>query len=453
MVIGKLRIAAYTRVSSEQQLDNLSLDTQRRLIAEYVARQGWDEPEYYEERGRSAYRDNLANRPELVRLLTAIEAGTHNAIILLDLDRLARNTLIQLTIAQQLRQNGCRIISLNQTVDLTSPEGNMMFAINASVNELFSAQISRKSKAGLAEVRARGGHVGGLPYGAMRDADYRLVVDPARAEALQLLLTLVAATSYRHVADELNRRGIRPPQQRTALWRNTSIQSIVGRGRWLLDQPPPWPRLWLAAQGRPRQSRANTGRTIRALSGLMRCACGGVIVYSGYHEDRATGERRQGIHCRHWTRERSGGSRCPYRKTYARHYEDLATAELLGLPDLTRVEIATVDVQSARAALAARRLNLARAVAVGLPPDEAEALDLAIAAEEARLPLDDRAEREMAEELLIVQGTWARRSPEERNAAWHRLALRVVITGRELVVEWQPPIARLLAEWRRISEN
>jgi len=446
-----MRIAAYTRVSSEQQLDNLSLDTQRRLIAEYVARQGWEEPEYYEERGRSAYRDNLANRPEMVRLLTAIEAGAHNAIILFDLDRLARNTLIQLTIAQQLRQSGCRIISLNQAVDLASPEGNMMFTINASVNELFSAQISRKTRAGLAHIRARGGYVGALPFGARRDAGYRLEVNPERAPILREILARALHDSLQAIASDLNARGV-PPPRGGARWHNTSVGIVIARGRWLLDQPDPWPALWASASRRPRQPTRVRTATIYALSGLLRCACGGRLSY-GFRTNSA-GVRVRYLQCRHWTRERPTGYRCPLRsREHADHYEDEATRQLCAMPDLTGVRLATPDVRAARAAIQKRRLDLARAVALGLPQDEQDAVQLALATDDAALPLDSGTEQLAVETLALARWRWPTLDAAERNAEWRRLTVGMVVNGPQLTIAWLPPIARMVAKWQRDSAH
>lgn len=446
-----MRVAGYVRVSSLEQADNLSIPTQIRLIKEYAARQDWQAPTLYEDRGKSAYNDDLAARPAFARLIADAEAARIDVVLVTDLDRLARNTSLALIVADRLAKVGCTIVSLNQGGDFRTPDGRLLYTLSSGFAEFASAQISRKTRAGLAHIAANGGYVGGLSYGALRDDAYRLAVDPARADALRLLLTLAAQGSYRAVADVLNRRAI-PTPKTAPVWRETTVRSIVRTGRWLLDQPDPWPALWAAARGRPRVAHGNLTKSTRELTGMLRCACGGVIVYSGYNV-RRDGTRAYGVQCRRWDAARPGGYGCAYPKTAARHYEEAATAALLALPDLRGIDLAPPDIRAARAGLHARRLNLARAVARGLPDDEADTLAAGIAAEEAALPLDGGTEHAVAAEALRVQALWPELTPEERNAYWHQLALRIVVTGRRIAVEWAPPLARLLAEWRRINEN
>lgn len=437
-----MKVAAYTRVSSADQVERLSLATQERLIRDYCARQGWPAPELFTDAGKSAYNDEIEKRPRMAALIAAIQGREYDTLIVYDFDRLARNAVMQLTIAQQLQRFGCRLVSLNQTTDLATPEGKMMYTFNAGINEFYSAQISRKSKAGLAHIRANGGHVGGLHYGARRDAARHLAINPDKAETLALILRLVAEGSYDSVAGELNRRGI-PPPKGGPCWRSNTIASIVHSGRWLLDQPDPWPALWSAAANRPRLAHGNTTKRTNALTGLLRCACGGVIVYSGVYTLRS-GARTASVQCRRWGAERPTGGRCPYPKRRARHYEALAEAALLGLPDLTGVDVTPPDIAAAREALRARRLNLARAVARGLPDDEADLLQRAIDAAEAALPLDSGTERAVAADLLLIQWGWATLDDAARNAAYRRIVRRFVVTGYELRAEWVPALQRLL---------
>lgn len=436
------RPAGYIRVSDPAQVERLSLATQEQLIRDHCARLAWPEPTIYREAGKSAYTDDLTKRPQFNLLVTALLAGQFDHILVYDLDRFARDTVLQLTVARQLRAMGCRIVSINQLVDLETPEGRFNFTINAGLNELYSAQISRKTKAGLAHIAADGGYVGGLSFGARRDAAYRRVVDPDRAADLRLLLTLTAELAYTAVAAELNRRGVRPAKSAT-VWRDTAVRSTVLASRWLLDQPDPWPGLWLAAATRPRPVAGDPRKTRRMLSGLMRCACGGNIVYSG-HYPLAGGRRAYGVQCRVWSKERPTSYRCAHRKRVASHYEALMTRALLGLPDLRQVDIDPPDLRRMRADLAARRINLARAVAIGLPQGEQDALLARIVADEMALPLDAGTERAVAEHVWATQGLWGEMTAEERNDALRRLVATVVIEGERMRVEWVPPLARLL---------
>jgi len=446
-----MRPAAYVRVSSDQQADNLSIPTQIRLIGEYAARQGWPEPTLYEDRGKSAFNDDLAARPAFARLIADAEAGQFSHLLITDLDRLARNTSLALIVADRLSKAGCQIVSLNQGGDFRTPDGRLLYTLSSGFAEFASAQISRKTRAGLAEIAARGGYVGSVPFGARRDAAYRLEVNPARAPILRELLARALHDSLQAIASDLNARGV-PPPRGGARWHNTSVGIVIARGRWLLDQPDPWPALWAAASRRPRQPTRVRAGTIYELSGLLGCACGGRLSY-GFRTNSA-GVRVRYLQCRHWTRERPTTYRCPLlSRKHAAHYEEEATRQLYAMPDLTGVELTTPDVRAARAAIRQRRLDLARAVALGLPQGEQDALHLAIDTDEAALPLDSGTEQLAVETLALARWRWPALDAAQRNAEWRRLTVGMVVNGPDLAIAWLPPIARMLAQWRRDRAN
>lgn len=437
--------ASYTRISGHQdQIGNLSLPTQGKLIAEYAQRAGLPEPVCFEE-SRSAFTDDLERRPVFAKLVTAIERGEFDLLICYDQDRLARDAGLALMVANRLTRAGCRIVLINQlSADVQTPDGKLMFTFGAGISEYYSSQIRRKTLAGLDHIRGDGGYVGGLTFGAKRDAAYRRMVDPDRADDLRLLLTLVAEMAYGAAAEALNRAGVRPAKKGTA-WRDTSVRSCVLNSRWLLDQPDPWPQLWSAAAARPRLARANATKTRRSLTGLMRCACGGVIVYSGYNKLK-DGSRSYGVQCRWWSKQRTDGFHCGIRKVKAWRYEQAVERWLLGIPDLSRtVPRDAPDVAGLRASIAARR----RMEFVGWKrggQTEAE-YDLASAlldAEEAAIPIRAHDSEEVAAAVLAVQRAWELAPPPWRNDLLRTQIGRVVINGKIVRIEPLPGLGELL---------
>jgi len=107
---------------------------------------------------------------------------------------------------------------------------------------------------------------------------------PALARALEL----VAQGSYYAAAETLNAEGYPPPgtyrkarMHASRLWTAHSVYLVVQKGSWLLRQPEPWPARYDAARSRPQYPPVAHRRTVRFLTGLMRCgACGAAVVYS-----------------------------------------------------------------------------------------------------------------------------------------------------------------------------
>lgn len=439
-------VAAYVRVSSEQQADNLSIPTQRRAISEYARRQGLPTPVFYEDRAVSAFTDDVEKRPAFALLISDAVTKGYDIVLVADLDRLARNTVVALTVARRLARVGCRIVSLNQSTDLSTPDGELLYTINSGVNQYASAQIARKTRAGLAHIRAHGGHIGGVPFGARRDAARRLEIDPARADALRLLLTLAADHAHEAVAQALTDAGHPTLKTGCGLWRESSVRAVIDHGRWLLDQPAPWPALWSAARLRPAAPRGGAVARRHAITGLLRCRCGGVVV-GGASKRYADGTTRRTVRCRHVASGRPRGRACPYPHTYADRYEAGLGAWLRGIPDLAGVRRADLpDVDAARAALAERRRVAGKRWETGsLTEPEYDARIAALALEEAALPLLGGEVETVAALVVAAQALWPRADPVERNDLLRGLIERANVGGDTIEVVPRPALAAYLA--------
>ena len=78
------------------------------------------------------------------------------------LDRIGRSTLDVLTRLDRLDRAGCAIVSLHESIDLTTAAGRLQAQLLASFAEFEREQISRRTKEGLAAARAAGRR-GGRP--------------------------------------------------------------------------------------------------------------------------------------------------------------------------------------------------------------------------------------------------------------------------------------------------
>jgi DNA invertase Pin-like site-specific DNA recombinase len=439
-----MRPAGYIRVSDESQTEGFSLDFQRRVILEYCAAKGFPEPTIYEDSGISAFTDDLTRRPAFGALLAAVEARAVDLVIIPDIDRFARSALTALWAKDRIERTGAGFVSLNQAWDFATPDGRLLFTINSGVAEYYSRQISRKVVAANEQKKLRGGHVGGIPFGARRVDRWRLEVDPDRAAHLARFLALAATESDMTVAERLNAEGI--PTQRGYRWAPGAVFHARRRGGWLLDQPDPWPGLWLAVRDRPRKPPVVRGGTIRLLTGLMRCPCGGTVSYTSAGPTASRPTNSPGL----WTlcsnsraRDRSTG--CPYHRTRATVYEAIVREWLRDLPDLRMVATVETDTTERRALLLERR----RLLGVRLSDLTIAEVDYrrqlaALDAELAALPLAGGRLRELLVWLWDTQREFDGWPVAEQNAALRVLLARVVVCGDEATPVPAPALAALL---------
>lgn len=70
-----------------------------------------------------------ASRPALDAMLATVRAGGVDVVMVAALDRLGRNLLDLLRLAEELRARGVELVSLREGVDLHSPVGRALFSM------------------------------------------------------------------------------------------------------------------------------------------------------------------------------------------------------------------------------------------------------------------------------------------------------------------------------------
>lgn len=434
-----MRPAAYVRVSSAGQVERYSLPSQERLTADYCGYQGWPAPAVYREEGHTAFLDDPYARPVFGRLLADARARRFDTLVVIDLDRFARNTLAALLAKRDLEDCGCRIVSLNQQIDFATPDGKLMFVVNSGVAEYASHQLSRKVRAGLDQKRRKGLHVGGVPYGARR-VDGRLEPDPIRAPWLRRILELRPTHGPSRIAGMLNEAGA--PSAKGGRFEARTIYAIVERSAWLLDQPAPWPALYRRAAAVPVQPKVRRDRQIHMLSGLLRCPCGGRLTHNGRPEPHRT------VVC-YSRRLRPRGYGCAIPQTYARVYEEQVTAWLLALPDLADARPVERDVRGERADLAERRRRLARTYRDGLIDDpDYEREKAALDRLDATLPRVAGGYETIRDLVAVARREWAGLTPAAQNTVLRHLLAGVLVARGRAEPQPLPIFADLLAAAR-----
>ena len=92
ILAGSFRAAIYCRLSKDDDLDgeSASIANQRDMLEKYCEKQGWEVVAVYQDDG---YTGLNMERPDLKRMLKAIERRQINLVITKDLSRLGRNYL------------------------------------------------------------------------------------------------------------------------------------------------------------------------------------------------------------------------------------------------------------------------------------------------------------------------------------------------------------------------
>src|SRR5258708_4307496 len=208
-----MRCAIYTRKSSEEGLEQEfnSLDAQREACEAYIRSQrheGWQcLPGMYDDGGISGA---TMERPSLIRLLSDIEAGAIDAVVVYKVDRLTRSLADFAKIVEAFDAQGVSFVSVTQQFNTTTSTGrltsDMLLSFAQFEREVTGGRIRDKTAAS----KRRGMWMGGLPPLGYDVREKKLVVNEPEAERVRHIYRRYAALgSVLALKTELDRDGIR----------------------------------------------------------------------------------------------------------------------------------------------------------------------------------------------------------------------------------------------------
>ena len=136
----KMRVAAYTRVSTDKNSMLHSLSNQVSYYSSMIqSHAGWAFAGVYADQGLTGTKDN---RDEFVRLINDAKAGKIDMIITKSMSRFARNTLTMLQVTRDLKAIGVDIFFQSENLHSMSEEGEFLLTVIASIAQEESRQVS-----------------------------------------------------------------------------------------------------------------------------------------------------------------------------------------------------------------------------------------------------------------------------------------------------------------------
>ena len=141
--------ALYERLSRDDELagESNSVLTQKKLLEDYAARQGFTNCVHYTDDG---YSGGTFERPSWKRLISDIEADKVGCVIAKDMSRIGRNYLqVGFYTEVMFREKGVRFIAIGNGVDSDVKDSGEFVPFLNIVNEWYLRDCSRKIKTAL----------------------------------------------------------------------------------------------------------------------------------------------------------------------------------------------------------------------------------------------------------------------------------------------------------------
>ena len=237
-VSGPYKAAAYIRLSVEDKhTGSISIETQQIILNSFLERA--PDVVLYD-----TYIDNGAtgtnfDRPGFQRMLSDIEAGSVNCVVVKDLSRLGRNVIdTGYYIERYFPVHKVRFISVTESFDTADPESSdgLFLPLRNMINEAYSLDIGRKIKAQQRQAMKDGKFVGArTPFGYMKAPDdcHQLIVDPVAAPVVrQIFQWANERVALNAIVRKLNEAGYQTPSYYKRDCGIISHDNLVGSGNW-----------------------------------------------------------------------------------------------------------------------------------------------------------------------------------------------------------------------------
>lgn len=203
------RAVIYLRVSTEEQVDNFSLDTQEEICRKEATKRGYDIIEIFREEGKSA--KSIAGRPTLIKLIDYCRKNKSNihAVFVYRLDRISRVTGDYLAIRKKLAEKNVAIISATEPTG-DSPTEKLVETILAGFAQLDNDIRSERTRNGMRARFLAGFTSRKPPLGYIIQSGYA-VKDPETWDKMKASWDLMATgtKSLREIAVIMNNWGLK----------------------------------------------------------------------------------------------------------------------------------------------------------------------------------------------------------------------------------------------------
>lgn len=239
-------------MEAEAHGEGETLARHEKLLLEVARRGNYNVTQIYRE---VVSGETLAARPVMQQLLSEVEQGLWEGVLVVEVERLARgDTIDQGIVAQAFKYSDTKIVTPTKVYDPNNEFDEEYFEFGLFMSRREYKTINRRLQRGRLAASKEGKHVGGSkPYGYVRqkienDKGWTLAINEEQAEVVRLIFRLYTTTeesedgSLRHIgvhdiARRLDALGILAPGGGNE-WSTSTIHNMllnpvyIGKIRW-----------------------------------------------------------------------------------------------------------------------------------------------------------------------------------------------------------------------------
>lgn len=234
--VRKLRVAAYCRVSTDQEDQLHSFDAQVDYYTKYIEEhENYAMAGIYADEGISG--TNTRKREQFKKMIADCEAGKVDLVITKSISRFARNTQDCLMYSRKLKNLGIGIIFEKENINTLDSTGELLFTILSSLAQDESRNISENCKWGIRTKFKKGElHLNTFKFlGYDKDENGRLVINKEEAKTIRRIYEeFLGGRNPQEIAKGLEEDKV-PGCQGQTKWYATTVIGILKNEKHMGD--------------------------------------------------------------------------------------------------------------------------------------------------------------------------------------------------------------------------
>lgn len=232
----KLRVAAYARVSTEQDEQESSYEAQVNFYTGFISSNpDWKFAGVFADKGITG--TSTKNRESFNRMIGLAMNGGIDLILTKSISRFARNTVDTLQTVRDLKAVGVEVWFEKENLHTLDPKCEVMLTIMSSLAQEESRSISENIRwAQQKNMREGKVHIAYSRFlGYCKGADGRLEIVEDEAKIIRSIYDMfLVGKTIRHIAEHLTDTGIPTPCGKTK-WSASTVRSILSNEKYKGD--------------------------------------------------------------------------------------------------------------------------------------------------------------------------------------------------------------------------